>query len=69
MDKMKISILDDGTIKMDTDRVSMPNHSNAEGFVAAIRRLAGGKFFSRLKHAFAHAHGHEHTHEHMGHGH
>lgn len=69
MDTIKITVLEDGTIKTETDRVSMPNHANAEGFLALIGRLAGGLIERRAKHG-AHFHGHhEHTHEHGGHSH
>lgn len=61
VDKMKIEILDDGTIKTSTDKVSMPNHANAEGFLREIRRLAGGKTESKRK--TGHHHTHSHTHE------
>jgi len=65
-DTIKIAILDDGTIKVDTDRVSMPNHTNADGFVRDIGRMAGGKVERKHKHGH-HEHSHEHTHEHHEH--
>lgn len=65
-DKMKITIMEDGTIKTDTDKVSLPNHSNAESFLRNIARLAGGVMRRVLKPgARAHTHSHggvTHTH-------
>lgn len=71
-DTIEIEILEDGTIKTTTDRVSMPNHQNAESFLRDIGRLCGGviKRMRRvmLGHSLqssldAHAHdGHTHSH-------
>jgi hypothetical protein len=41
-DTLKITILEDGTIKTETDKVSMPNHASAEMFIRECARLAGG---------------------------
>lgn len=68
MDKIKITILDDGTIKTETDKVSMPNHTNAEGFLREVFKLAGGKAKMQFKggmHIHEAAHAHEHSHEHQ----
>ena len=51
-DKIKITILSDGTIKMETDEVSLPNHVNAEGFLREISRLAGGESEIKFKNGF-----------------
>ena len=65
-DKMQITILEDGTIKMDSDRISMPNHSSAEQFVRAVAREAGGSTTKKSKHKHGHLghHSHEGEHEH-----
>lgn len=70
MDKIIIEVLEDGTIKTTTDKVSMPNHSNAEGFLREMARLAGGtvkrvmRLGADLTSALrAHTHdGHTHSH-------
>jgi hypothetical protein len=66
-DKIKISVLEDGTIKTETDRVSLPNHANAEGFLREILKLAGGTIERRNKHGVtthSHHHGQDfHSHE------
>lgn len=69
-DTIKITILEDGTIKTETDSVSAANHSNAEAFIRDIHRLAGGvvKRVMRLAHSLhgaLRAHTHDgHTHDH-----
>jgi hypothetical protein len=63
MDTVKITILEDGTIKTETDKVSMANHSNAEGFLRQMFHLAGGSCTRVFKHGL-HVHEHEHSHEH-----
>lgn len=66
MDVINITILNDGTIKSETDPISGPNHTNAEGFLATIAKLAGGKIQTQQKghghHAHTHSHGKEHKH-------
>lgn len=68
-DIITITILKDGTIKTETDKVSGPNHQNAEGFLRSMSALAGGawkqvrKIGASLLHGHSHEHG-EHTHTH-----
>lgn len=66
MDKIRIKVLEDGTIKMDTDKISMPNHVNAEAFIREVITLSGGKAERKHKHGgVAHSHeqgDHEHQH-------
>lgn len=54
-DEIKITILDDGTIRMETDTVSTPNHLSAEQFLAQVGRLAGGDTTTTRK-AATHTH-------------
>lgn len=61
-DTIRISILEDGLIKVDTDRVSTPNHLSAERFLADVCLKAGGAVTKKHKHGF-HEHTHEHSHE------
>lgn len=68
-DKMAISVLDDGTIKIETDAVSAPNHVSAEAFVKETARLAGGTTTKKMKHSHGHLGMHEHEHEHTYEGH
>lgn len=68
MDTITITVLPDGTIKMETDKVSMPNHSNAEGFLREMSRLAGGETTRKMK-VGADLKGSLHKHTHDGHTH
>lgn len=62
-DKIKIQILTEGTIKVETDPVSPENHANAEEFLQLMAKLAGGKTTRDARHG-EHHHGHGHTHSH-----
>ena len=67
-DEIKIEILADGTIKVTTDAVSMPNHASAEGFLRLMAEMANGGEQNRARKAGVHHHhhGHEHVHEDAG---
>lgn len=56
MDTIKIQILDDGTIKVDTDPISVSNHVNAEGLIREMVKLAGGEAERKNKHGQTHTH-------------
>jgi hypothetical protein len=66
IDKLVIEILEDGTIKTTTDEVGTANHDNAEQFLRAMARLAGGDTTRRRRtkaktgHAHTHSQGHIH---------
>ena len=68
-DKIKITILEDGTIKVATDKVSGANHVNAEGFLREMFKLAGGSIARKMKHGFDHMLGHGHSHDQDDHQH
>jgi len=68
MDRMIITVLDDGTIKTETDKISAPNHSNAEAFIREMFALAGGQAKRTLK-TGASLHGALHAHTLDGHTH
>jgi hypothetical protein len=59
-DKFEIEILEDGTIKITTDKVSAANHTNADGLIRELIKEAGG-VAERTKRG-----GHIHEHEHDG---
>ena len=42
-DRIKITILGDGTIKAETDAVSAANHLNADEFLSFLAAQAGGE--------------------------
>ncbi len=63
-DEIKITILADGTIKVETDGVGQANHLSADKLLATMARLAGGTTETiRKPQAHTHAHhGVSHTH-------
>lgn len=66
MDNIKINVLEDGTIRSETDPVSGANHSNAEEFLNQMSKLAGGES-NRVKRGGHHnmgTHTHDETHQH-----
>lgn len=63
-DEIQIEILEDGTIKSTTDKVSGANHANAEQFLRYVGQLAGGETTTRNRKGHHHTHGHDHTHDH-----
>lgn len=67
MDKMIIELLDDGSFKIVTGRISGANHVNAEGLVRALIDGAGGKATRQRRVDAGHGHVHEHGHEHEEH--
>jgi hypothetical protein len=62
-DQIEIEILPDGTLKLQTDDVSLANHTNAENLVREMSKLCGGPAAIRQKPG-KHAHGHGHSHGH-----
>lgn len=66
-DEIYIEVTADGTIKSATDKIGASNHSNAEGFLREMARLAGGATVTAKNpkaHGHSHSHDHEHDHEH-----
>lgn len=57
MDKIEFEVLPDGTIKINTDRISGPNHGNAETLLREIQKEAGGSV-KRVKKSNHHHHHH-----------
>lgn len=59
-DTIRVEILDDGVIKVTSaDKISAPNHANAERMLQAIAEDAGGK--KTVKRIGHHAHVHTHA--------
>ena len=61
-DVINVEILEDGTLKITTDRVSMANHGNAEALIRQLVSGSGGNA-TRVRKT-GHAHTQEHSHEH-----
>jgi hypothetical protein len=56
-DIINITILEDGTIKSETDLISQANHSSADKFFSFLRGLLGGEEKRKAKHGHVHTHG------------
>lgn len=67
-DIIKITILDDGTIKTETDPISGPNHQSAEAFLKDMTQLTGGPVTRKAKAGRAHQHHTHGAHVHEGQG-
>jgi hypothetical protein len=61
-DKMTITILEDGTIKTETGKISAARHQSAEAFLSTVTKLAGGDA-TRQRKGHAHHHHPDHVHE------
>lgn len=56
-DVIKIEVLENGVIRIETDPISGANHTDAENLLSEIGRLAGGETKREPK-----SHGHHHHH-------
>lgn len=59
-DTMRIVVLEDGTIRTETNKISAPAHQSAEAFLLDVSKLSGGKAQRERK-----QHAHVHTHVHL----
>ncbi|MHB8412531.1 MAG: hypothetical protein ACYDDI_11385 [Candidatus Acidiferrales bacterium] len=67
IDKLVIEILEDGTIKTTSDAVSAGNHDNAEQFLRAMARRAGGETTREARQDAKPHHHHHYGHDHEQH--
>ena len=58
MDKMTIIILEDGSLKIETDKISAANHGGAEMLIREMVKAAGGAE-TKIRKAGAHYHEHD----------
>jgi hypothetical protein len=63
-DTIKIEILDDGRLKITTDKVSAANHTDAEHLLDHIQKACGGPV-TVTQNRGGHEHPHEHQHHHQ----
>jgi hypothetical protein len=65
LNEMTVTILEDGTVKVETGAVGGPEHMAAERMLQWLASQLGGES-TRVKRAGAHqhAHGHDHAHKH-----
>lgn len=64
VDKIKVTVLPDGSLRMETDKVSMANHGNAEMLFRELAKGMGGNVTKVSKGHNHHGHSHEHGQEH-----
>jgi len=64
-DTIQFAIQEDGTIKISTDQVSMPNHVNAEQLLKGVANLTD----RNIKRQTNGKHVHTHTHGNVSHSH
>jgi hypothetical protein len=57
-DKLVITILEDGTVKVETDKIGSANHLSADAFLKLLATLTGGSTKAESKQN----HGHTHVH-------
>jgi hypothetical protein len=62
MDEIIIEVLDDGSIKVTTDKVGPANHMSADKLLSFIDELAGGAV-QRQKRQGTHTHAHTQHHD------
>lgn len=65
-DELKFEILEDGTVKIETDKIGSANHASAERLIATIAKLLGGPT-ETIRKREGHTHSHAHGHDHAGH--
>lgn len=65
-DELKITVLEDGRVKIETDKISGANHASAERAIAALAKLLGGST-KTIRKSGAHTHTHNSNHNHEGH--
>lgn len=64
-DNIKITILEDGTLSIETDSISGANHMSADEFLKAVETLTGEKKSETHKTGFVSVHTHDGiTHKH-----
>jgi len=60
---IRCTILDNGTVRIDTDQITGPAHQAAEAALLWIARELGGEV-TRTSNKHGHTHTHDHTHDH-----
>jgi hypothetical protein len=63
LNELDIEILEDGSLRITSERFSAAVHMTAERFLTEIASLAGGKVVVQ-KQGKAHTHSHDHAHDH-----
>jgi hypothetical protein len=61
--EMQVTILEDGTISVQTGNMAGEHHASADEFIKLVQQLAGGERQTRSTRQHHHHH-HHHDHEH-----
>ncbi len=67
MNNIVCTILENGTVRIETDQISGPSHASAEAALQHIAKELGGdvqKVSNKHTHVHTHDHEHDHTHSH-----
>ncbi len=64
-DDLEFEILEDGTIKVSTDKISEANHVSADKLLRLVAQLAGGEV-KKTKRRHGHSHNHHGHHHKVG---
>ena len=62
--EMELTILEDGTIKINTGNMAGEHHASADEFIKLVQQLAGGARESKSTREHHHHHHGHHNHEH-----
>ncbi len=64
-DKIEFTILPDGSVKWETEKISNANHATAEALTRALANELGGESVRKVRGKHSHSHGtNQHQHEH-----
>jgi len=64
-DKMIFEILEDGTVKVNTDKISDKNHANADDVLELLEDILGSTRKTEQKEGHTHTHHHHHGKKHQ----
>lgn len=62
--QMKLRILEDGTVRVETSDMGGVSHKSADDFLKEVARLLGGDVETKQLQGHRHAHTHDHDHDH-----
>lgn len=62
MDEIKIEVLEDGTLKITTPKISGANHANADAFLRTTQLTLGGETVREKRGGDSHTHHHHSDH-------
>lgn len=66
-DKISFEVLKDGTLKIETDKISPANHGNADLLIRLLQQKLGGRMTRTSRGDPGKGHHHDHAHDHHKH--